>query len=124
MELNEIKEWQDLLKYVEEAKINAKTTEEWETLLKTVIDSVNQLGEKNGQLASETIKQTTRASKAKNFAIVALVIGMFATAVGMATVNYKNDKDWRDFISQYDFVTQDGEGTNSFIGGDGDVINH
>lgn len=124
MDTDDIKDWQQLMEIIKTMVENAKSDKDWDAIFKTVIESVNQVGEKNNELASETIREANKRSNAKNFAIVALVIGMVATGIGSAFINYKNDKEWRDLISQYDFITQDGEGTNSYIGGNGDVINN
>lgn len=71
--------------------------------------------------ASEAISDAWRISKAKDFAIGALVFGIVAVASVLSIVNYKNDCHWRDLFSSYDYVSQDGEGYNYYnsdIGGD------
>lgn len=72
-------------------------------------------------LASEILAWREEASKAKSFAIVCLTAGIVAIGVGMATINFMNDRDWRELFASYDYVSQDGEGYNYYnsdIGGD------
>lgn len=85
----------------------------------------------NQTVASETIGELKRESKRKDFGMA--VIGMFAGLViaGLIFVNYsharaneRNNQRWIEYLSQYDFVTQDGEGYNYYnsdVGGD--VVN-
>lgn len=75
-------------------------------------------------LATEMIAGRERVSKAKNFAIGCMAAALVAVAIGMALINYHNDKDWRALFSSYDFVSQDGEGINSINSGEqGDLFN-
>lgn len=86
-------------------------------------------------LAMEVLKQEQRRSKAL---IIGLSIGLAVS--GMATVttavcgfderkhlvekNYQNDCDWRELFSDYDFISQDGEGINNINSGEqGDLLN-
>lgn len=74
--------------------------------------------------ASEIITGRERVSKAKNFAIGCMAAALVAVSLGMALINYNNDKDWREFFSSYDFVSQDGEGINNINSGkQGDLLN-
>lgn len=75
-------------------------------------------------LASEILARREEASKAKNFAIICLTAGIVAIGVGMATINYLNDRDWRNLFASYDYVSQDGEGYNYYNSDiEGDVNN-
>lgn len=84
--------------------------------------------ENNQPVASETIamqrEQFILLSKIAFFAMAlqALIIaGLLIAIVLLAQANERNNQRWLDYLSQYDFVSQDGEGTNYFnseIGGD------
>lgn len=75
-------------------------------------------------LASEILARREEVSKAKSLAIVCLTIGIVAIGVGMATINYMNDRDWRKLFASYDYVSQDGEGYNYYNSDiEGDVNN-
>ena len=75
-------------------------------------------------LASEIIQGREEVSKAKNFAIGCMAAVIVAVSLGMALINYSNDRDWRELFSSYDFVSQDGEGINSINTGEqGDLLN-
>lgn len=75
-------------------------------------------------LAMEILKQEREKSKAKNVGVVSLAVAIVVVSIGMATINYKNDCDWRRFFSEYDFISQDGEGINNVNGGEqGDITN-
>lgn len=72
-------------------------------------------------LASEVIAWSHRVAKAKDFAIGCLTAGIIIVGIGMAIINYCNDRDWRELFSSYDYVSQDGDGYNYYnsdIGGD------
>lgn len=82
-------------------------------------------------LAMEVLKQEQEKSKAKNLGVIGLTIGFIGLAIATAVitihlsnVNYKNDCDWRKLFSDYDFISQDGEGINSINDGtQGDLNN-
>lgn len=75
-------------------------------------------------LAMEVLKQEQRKSKAKNVGVISLAVAIIAIAIGMAFINYKNDCDWRKLFSDYDFISQDGEGINNINSGEqGDLLN-
>lgn len=82
-------------------------------------------------LAMEVLKQEQEKSKAKNLGVVGLTVGFIGLAIATAVitihltnVNYKNDCDWRKLFSDYDFISQDGEGINSINDGtQGDLNN-
>lgn len=84
-----------------------------------------------GNLASETISRLEKENKRRNFDMA--VLGAFATAVVIgliiancshARANERNNQRWIEYLSQYDFVSQDGGGYNYYnsdVGGD--VVN-
>lgn len=75
-------------------------------------------------LAMEILKQEREKSRAKNVGVVSLTIAVIVIAIGMAIINYRNDCDWRKLFSDYDFISQDGEGINSINDGtQGDLNN-
>lgn len=75
-------------------------------------------------LASEILTRREEASKAKNFAIICLTVGIVVIGVGMAAINYMNDRDWRKLFASYDYVSQDGNGYNYYNADiEGDVNN-
>ncbi len=75
-------------------------------------------------LASEVIVWSHKVAKAKDFAIGCLVLGIIIVGIGMAIINYCNDRDWRELFSSYDYVSQDGEGYNYYNADiEGDVNN-
>lgn len=75
-------------------------------------------------LAMEVLKQEREKSKAKNVGVVSLTVALIVIAIGMAIINYRNDCDWRQMFSDYDFISQDGEGINNVNGGEqGDLNN-
>ena len=82
-------------------------------------------------LATEIISmlgsQCTRLMKIIKYILVfcGLVVLLFAVAnYRYSQANERNNQRWIEYLSQYDFVTQDGDGYNYFnsdVGGD--VIN-
>lgn len=82
-------------------------------------------------LAMEVLKQEQEKSKAKNVGVIGLTIGFIGLAIAtvaitihLSNVNYKNDCDWRKLFSDYDFISQDGEGINNAnYGEQGDLNN-
>lgn len=81
--------------------------------------------------AMEVLKQEQEKSKAKNLGVVGLTVGFIGLAIAtvvitihLSNVNYKNDCDWRKLFSDYDFISQDGEGVNNINSGEqGDLLN-
>lgn len=95
---------------------NNKAPESWEEFAKDYVESK--------KTASETMADLRRESKAKNFAIGCLTVGIVVVAIGAAVINYYNDRDWRELFSSYDYVSQDGEGYNYYNSDvEGDVNN-
>lgn len=86
-------------------------------------------------LAMEILKQEQDKHRARNrglFAgmiILAIVTGTVAVAgaierAHLIDVNYQNDCEWRTLFSDYDFISQDGEGINNAnYGEQGDLNN-
>lgn len=75
-------------------------------------------------IAMEILKHEQDKSKAKNVGVISLTVAVIVIAIGMAVINYRNDCDWRQLFSSYDYVTQDGSGYNNFNTGEqGDVNN-
>lgn len=68
-------------------------------------------------LAMEILKQEKEKSKAKNVGIIGLTVAVVIIAIGMALINYQNDKEWRELFDSYDFISQDGEGFNNVNSG-------
>lgn len=57
-------------------------------------------------------------------AFTTILIGMGALLAHQMNINYKNDREWRELFSQYDYVSQEGSGINSINTGEqGDLIN-
>lgn len=57
-------------------------------------------------------------------AFTTMLIGMGALLAHQMNINYKNDREWRELFSQYDYVSQEGSGINSINTGEqGDLIN-
>lgn len=75
-------------------------------------------------LAMEVLKQEQEKSRAKNMGVISLTVAVIVIAIGMAVINYRNDCDWRKLFSDYDFISQDGEGINNAnYGEQGDLNN-
>ena len=78
----------------------------------------------NQQTATEMILDEQKRSKAKNMGLVCITVVATVAIVGLLLVNHMNVREFVGFLSEYDFVTQDGEGQNYYnsdIGGD--VVN-
>ncbi len=91
-----------------------KETERWEEIEKKHAET-----QSRETLASEVISWSHKVSKAKDFAIGCLVAGIVIIGIGMAIINYCNDRDWRELFSSYDYVSQTGEGYNYYNSGIG-----
>lgn len=75
-------------------------------------------------LASEIIGGREHISKVKDYVIAGLITGMAALGIVMAVIYYKNDCDWRELFSSYDYVSQDGEGYNYYNSGVGGNVSN
>lgn len=86
-------------------------------------------------LAIEILKQEQRKSRAL---IIGLTAGLVISGISTVTTvvcskierenlvqtNYQNDCEWRTLFSDYDFISQDGEGINNINNGtQGDLNN-
>lgn len=86
-------------------------------------------------LAMEILKQESDKHKARNRGLFAgmVILGIVTIAVAafgwiersnLVDVNYQNDCEWRTLFSDYDFISQDGEGINNAnYGEQGDLLN-
>lgn len=95
---------------------NDNTSKSWEEIEKKHAEM-----QPREALASEVIERNHKISKAKDFAIGCLTAGIIIVGIGMAIINYCNDRDWRELFSSYDYVSQDGDGYNYYnsdVGGD------
>lgn len=88
---------------------NKKIPSSWEEIEKKHAEM-----ESRELLASEVISWSQKVAKAKDFAIGCLVAGIVVVGIGMAVINYCNDRDWRELFGSYDYVSQDGEGYNFY----------
>lgn len=82
-------------------------------------------------LAMEILKNEMKRSKAKDMGLlVVAVLAVFILIAGvivniyLANVNQKNNKDWLEMFSSYDYVSQDGEGVNNINTGSQGNINN
>jgi len=80
----------------------------------------------NKEVVTETIKEpqenfTTeifRTLKAQSKAVIIGLIILLAVSSAIWTVAYyQNDKKWRELFSEYDYISQDGEGFNNINSG-------
>lgn len=76
-------------------------------------------------LAMEVLKQEHRKSKALIFGLTAgLIISGISTVAttvcgkmereNLVQTNYQNDCEWRKLFSEYDYISQDGNGENYY----------
>ncbi len=75
-------------------------------------------------LASEIVGGTRRESKAKNIGIVCVTAIAAISIVGLLIVNHNNTKSFLNYLSEYDFVSQDGEGFNYYNSDIGGNVNN
>lgn len=98
---------------------NRKEPKTWEEIEKNYVEM-----QSREHLASEVISWSKKIAKAKDFAIGCLVAGIVVIGIGMAIINYCNDRDWRELFGSCDYVSQDGEGYNFYNADvEGDVNN-
>lgn len=72
-------------------------------------------------LATDMIKERERTIGAFRTGVICVATIASIAIIGLLFVNYSQNKKFMDFLSGYDFVTQDGEGFNSYnsnVGGD------
>lgn len=75
-------------------------------------------------LASEIVGGISRESKAKNIGIVCVTVLASISIVGLLFVNHSNTKSFLNYLSEYDFVSQDGEGFNYYNSDIGGNVNY
>ncbi len=76
---------------------------------------------KDQNVASEIIAERNMISKAKNVGMVCVTVITVVSIIGLLIVNHLNTRQFTEYLSNYDFVSQDGEGYNYYnsdIGGD------
>lgn len=114
-----------------EKKVDQENIESnWEDILDLIVDAARiRTGQKT--IASETISELKRESRRRNWDIAVLgavcgvmIMGLLIVNHSHAVANERNNRLWIEYLSQYDFVSQDGEGYNYYnsdVGGD--VVN-
>ena len=70
------------------------------------------------------IAEEKAKSKAKDRVIAVLIIAFTVITLGMAMLNYRNDRDWRELFASYDYVSQNGEGINYYNSEVGGNVNN
>lgn len=98
--------WDDVFELMARSK---KAVQE-ETLVSEIIKN---LGDKD--------KKNSKIVYAVCFMGIVAAVGLVLVNLRLANINERNTQRWIDYISQYDFVSQDGEGVNYYnsdIGGD------
>lgn len=65
-------------------------------------------------LAAEIISSVKKESAAKNVGIACVTTIASIAIAGLLIVNSSNTKQFLDYLSEYDFVSQDGEGYNYY----------
>lgn len=71
--------------------------------------------------ATEFFKEIKRQSAGKTIVSVISILVLGSILAYQMTINFNNDKQWRELFSSYDYVSQDGEGYNYYnsrVGGD------
>lgn len=82
-------------------------------------------------LAMDVLKQEQNRSKAKDLGntlsfilSILLLVALVYSYKYSTDMFYKNDKEWRELFSSYDYITQDGGGYNNVNSGQqGDLNN-
>lgn len=82
-------------------------------------------------LAMEMLKDERRKHKAKDLGLwimggitaIALIAGGIERR-HLVNTNLQNDQEWRELFSQYDYVSQDGNGQNYYNSGVGGNVNN
>ena len=72
-------------------------------------------------LATDMIKERERTINAFKVGIICITVFFTVAIIGALAVIYGQNKNFVSFLSDYNFVTQDGEGFNSYnsnVGGD------
>ena len=103
----------------EDKQLSSEHGPTWQDVFGTVAGMA-----RNQQTATEMILDEQRRSKAKNVGMVCLTVLSTVAIIGLLIVNHLNVREFVGFLSEYDFVSQDGEGFNYYnsdVGGN--VIN-
>lgn len=95
---------------------------------KEIVQGTDKPQEKEPNTATAVIYHVEKAARQGYIfvtaAFVALTIALGALLAHQMNINYKNDREWRELFSQYDYVSQEGSGINSINTGEqGDLIN-
>lgn len=95
---------------------------------KEIVQGTDKPQEKEPNTATAVIYHVEKAARQGYIfvtaAFAALTIALGALLAHQMNINYKNDREWRELFSQYDYVSQDGNGQNYYNSGvDGDVNN-
>ena len=103
----------------EDKQLSSEHGPTWQEVIGTVAGMAH-----NQQTATEMILDEQKHSKAKNLGLVCITVVATVAIIGLLVVNHLNVREFVGFLSDYDFVTQDGQGYNYYnadIGGD--VVN-
>lgn len=121
-----------------EEKENKGTDPTW----KEAENWIGALVKAHDTIASETIRDLEKRSKSKDLALWLIVLSFSGVIAGLIASNiahtkrfYQNDSEWRktvqetnnkwiDYLQQYDFITQDGEGINYYNSDVGGNVNN
>lgn len=113
----------------EKKKIEEKATPTWGDVL-DMIGNMSKI-QANQTMASETIGELKRETLRRGFGMAVSGIVFSVVIIGLLLVNHSHalaneriNQCWIEYLSQYDFVSQDGEGYNYYnsdVGGD--VVN-
>lgn len=103
----------------EDRQLGSEPRPSWQEVIGTVAGMAQ-----NQRTATEMILEEQKHSKAKNVGMVCLTVVSTAAVIGLLIVNHLNVREFTGFLSEYDFVTQDGRGYNYYnadVGGN--VVN-
>lgn len=117
------------MKENEKEVVGENNVANWNAVLYLIGDILK--NQENQTVASEMIAEMKKESKRKDYGMVAFgaicgvaIIGLLFVNASHAKANERNNQRWLEYLSQYDFVSQDGEGYNYYnsdVGGD--VVN-
>lgn len=84
--------------------------------------------EQETNISSSVIHHIEKVSKRwvifASVAFATLGIALGGALIYQMNINRQNEKDWKKLFSDYDFISQDGEGINNVNGGEqGDLNN-
>ncbi len=103
----------------EDKQLSSEHGPTWQEVIGTVAGMAQ-----NQNTATEMILEEQKHSRAKNLGMVCITVVAMVAIVGLLLVNHMNVREFVGFLSDYDFVTQDGEGQNYYnadVGGN--VVN-